>query len=122
MNYVLKSKLELDQQTAKKRIADLTEFKTTVKAAVDKYIEKKYAPLEKALIEYESWKGIKDAYGWDMISKAKYDKLQLLYLERNDDLTAQYLNDVLEYIEKQIQDTKQWLNDITSHLELMANY
>lgn len=122
MNYVLKTKLELDKQTAKKRIYDLTEFKNTVKAAVDKYIEKKYAPLVKALKEYDSWNGIKDAYGYDMISKQRYEKLHILYLERNDDFTAQYLNDVLAYIDKQINDTKQWLKDIESQLELMANY
>ena len=80
MNFVLKTKLERDQQTAKKRISDLTEFRSTVKAAVDKYIEKKYAPLEKALKEYESWNGIKDAYGYDLISKQRYDKLLMLHL------------------------------------------
>ncbi len=122
MNYVLKNKLEHDQQTAKKRIADLTEFRNTVKNAVDKYIEKKYAPLEKALKEYDSWNAIKNAYGWDMISKQRYEKLLVLHLEKEEDFTAQYLNDVLAYIDKQISDSKQWLKDIESQLELMDNY
>lgn len=122
MNYVLKTKLERDQQTAKKRISDLTEFRSTVKAAVDKYIEKKYAPLEKALKEYESWNGIKDAYGYDLISKQRYDKLLMLHLDKNEDFTANYLNEVLGFIDKQINDTKQWLTDITSQLELIGNY
>lgn len=122
MNYVLKNKLEHDQQTAKKRIADLTEFRATVKTAVDKYIEKKYAPLEKALKEYDSWNAIKDAYGWDMISKQRYEKLLVLHLEKEEDFTAQYLNEVLGFIDKQINDTKQWLSDITSQLEHFENY
>lgn len=122
MNFVLKTKLERDQQTAKKRISDLTEFRSTVKAAVDKYIEKKYAPLEKALKEYESWNGIKDAYGYDLISKQRYDKLLMLHLDKNEDFTANYLNEVLGFIDKQINDTKQWLTDITSQLELIGNY
>lgn len=122
MNYVLKTKLERDQQTAKKRISDLTEFRSTVKAAVDKYIEKKYAPLEKALKEYESWNGIKDAYGYNLISKQRYDKLLMLHLDKNEDFTANYLNEVLGFIDKQINDTKQWLTDITSQLELIGNY
>ena len=122
MNYVLKTQLERDQQTAKKRLADLSEFKTTVKTAVDKYIEKKYAPLQKALKEYNSWDGVKDAYGWDMISKQKYEKLLILHLEKEEDFTAQYLTDVLAFIDKQITDTKRWLSDITSQLELIENY
>lgn len=122
MNFVLKTKLERDQQTAKKRISDLTEFRNTVKIAVDKYIEKKYAPLEKALKEYDSWNGIKDAYGYDLISKQKYDKLLVLHFDKEDDFTANYLNEVLGFIDKQINDTKQWLSDITSQLELIGNY
>ena len=122
MNYVLKTKLERDQHTAKKRLADLSEFKTTVKTAVDKYIEKKYAPLQKALKEYNSWEGVKDAYGWDMISKQKYEKLLILHLEKEEDFTTQYLTDVLAFIDKQITDTKRWLSDITSQLELIENY
>ena len=122
MNYVLKTQLERDQHTAKKRLADLSEFKTTVKTAVDKYIEKKYAPLQKALKEYNSWDGVKDAYGWDMISKQKYEKLLILHLEKEEDFTAQYLTDVLAFIDKQITDTKRWLSDITSQLELIENY
>ena len=122
MNYVLKPQLERDQHTAKKRLADLSEFKTTVKTAVDKYIEKKYAPLQKALKEYNSWEGVKDAYGWDMISKQKYEKLLILHLEKEEDFTTQYLTDVLAFIDKQITDTKRWLSDITSQLELIENY
>ena len=122
MNYVLKTQLERDQHTAKKRLADLSEFKTTVKTAVDKYIEKKYAPLQKALKEYNSWEGVKDAYGWDMISKQKYEKLLILHLEKEEDFTTQYLTDVLTFIDKQITDTKRWLSDITSQLELIENY
>ena len=122
MNYVLKTQLERDQHTAKKRLADLSEFKTTVKTAVDKYIEKKYAPLQKALKEYNSWEGVKDAYGWDMISKQKYEKLLILHLEKDEDFTTQYLTDVLAFIDKQITDTKRWLSDITSQLELIENY
>lgn len=122
MNYVLKTQLERDQHTAKKRLADLSEFKTTVKTAVDKYIEKKYAPLQKALKEYNSWEGVKDAYGWDMISKQKYEKLLILHLEKEEDFTTQYLTDVLAFIDKQITDTKRWLSDITSQLELIENY
>ena len=122
MNYVLKTQLERDQHTAKKRLADLSEFKTTVKTAVDKYIEKKYAPLQKALKEYNSWEGVKDAYGWDMISKQKYEKLLILHLEKEEDFTTQYLTDVLAFIDKQITDTKRWLSDITSQLEVIENY
>ena len=122
MNYVLKTQLERDQHTAKKRLADLSEFKTTVKTAVDKYIEKKYAPLQKALKEYNSWEGVKDAYGWDMISKQKYEKLLILHLEKEEDFTTQYLTDVLAFIDKQITDTKRWLSDITNQLELIDNY
>ena len=122
MNYVLKTQLERDQHTAKQRLADLSEFKTTVKTAVDKYIEKKYAPLQKALKEYNSWEGVKDAYGWDMISKQKYEKLLILHLEKEEDFTTQYLTDVLAFIDKQITDTKRWLSDITSQLELIENY
>ena len=122
MNYVLKTQLERDQHTAKKRLADLSEFKTTVKTAVDKYIEKKYAPLQKALKEYNSWEGVKDAYGWDMISKQKYEKLLILHLEKEEDFTTQYLTDVLAFIDKQITDTKRWLSDITNQLELIENY
>ena len=122
MNYVLKTQLERDQHTAKKRLADLSEFKTTVKTALDKYIEKKYAPLQKALKEYNSWEGVKDAYGWDMISKQKYEKLLILHLEKEEDFTTQYLTDVLAFIDKQITDTKRWLSDITSQLEVIENY
>jgi len=122
MNYVLKAQLERDQQKAKKRLTDLTEFKTVVKTAVDKYIVKKYAPLEKALEEYNGWNGIKDAYGWDMISKQKYDKLLLLHLERQEDFTANYLNEVIAFIDRQINETKESLKDTERALDKLENY
>ena len=121
MNIVI-HQLEQNKLKAEKQLKDLNEFRTTVKTAVDKYLEKKYAPLEKALLDYGSWNGIKDAYGWDMISKKKYDKLLILHLEKAEDSTAQYLADVLQYIDKKIEDTKRWLADTKSHLENADNY
>ena len=121
MNIVI-YQLQQNQLKAEKQLAELTEFKTTVKTAVDKYLEKKYAPLENALLEYGSWKGIKDAYGWDMISKKRYEQLLTLHLEKNEDTTAQYLADVLQYIDKKIEDTKRWLADTKSQLEHANNY
>ena len=121
MNIVF-HQLQQNKLKAEKQLTELTEFKATVKTAVDKYLEKKYAPLENALLEYGSWKGIKDAYGWDMISKKKYDKLLTLHLEKNEDTTAQYLADVLQYIDKKIEDTKRWLTDTKNQLKHTANY
>ena len=101
------SEIEQLETEIRKRSASLqnyVEFRSTVKRAIDELLERKYAPLEKALEEFGSMEQIRDAYGWELISKARYYKLTRLDAERREDNTYALAEDLFIHIDRRIDD------------------
>lgn len=93
--------------------------------AVDKFIAKKYTPLEKALQEYGGVGGIENAYGWEIISKATFRKLMDLYEEQQTDPTSEYMQEMLKHLKDRISNAEKDLLSVENHIayeETKAKY
>lgn len=83
-----------------KEIRNLTTFRETVKQAIEQYQSKKYAPLIKALADYED---LGNAYGYGWIGQKKYEKLRDLEAEREEDKTDAYFDKIDIYLKGELK-------------------
>lgn len=93
-------------KNTEKELKDAEHLYNEVKTILGKGIEKKYKPLELALQEYESMDGIQMAYGYGFISSKKYDKLQALHEERQQDVVGKFLDGFCQEWERRISKLK----------------
>lgn len=97
----------------REEIQTVEEFRESVIAAVKQAQKKKYAPLMKAYEEYgERWTDIENAYGYDMISKAKYEKLGTLKSQMERDRTAELMKDVVAFITRRVASLSSYLEKL----------
>lgn len=114
MSYL--EELEKRKKYLEKQIKELQDFKALIVKAVDKYLAKKYAPLEKALEDYGNIGEVENAYGWDIISKAKYRKIMDLYEEQQTDPTRQYMEEMLNHLKDRIKNNERELLSVENHI------
>ncbi len=114
MNYL--EELQKRKKYLQKQIKELKDFQELLIKAVDSFLSKKYLPLEKALQTHGGIGGIENAYGWDLISKAKYQKFVDLYEEQQSDPTAQYMQDILKHLKDRIAANEKELISIENHI------
>ena len=114
MNYI--EELEKRKKYLEKQNKELQDFKSLLVKAVDKYLAKKYAPLEKALADYGNIGEVENAYGCDIISKAKYRKIMDLYEEQQTDTTCQYMEEVLNHLKERIKNNERDLLSVENHI------
>ena len=114
MNYL--EELRKGKKYLQSQIKQLQDFKELLIKAVDNFLQKKYMPLEKALQIHGGIGGLENAYGWDIISKAKYQKLCDLYEEQQSDPTHLYMQDILKHLKERIADAQKELSSIENHI------
>lgn len=115
MNYL--EELQKRKKYLQKQVKELQDFKELLVNAVDKFLSKKYAPLEKALQQHGGIGGIENAYGWDLISKATYQKLLDLFEEQQSDPTAQYMEEIQKHFKDRIANAEKELSSVENHIE-----
>ena len=79
-------------------------YREELPKAVDQYLDKKYAPLKKALAEYGSIGEIHNAYGYGYIGEKKYQSIMYLYEQYENDATNRLLVVTLEQIDRTIEE------------------
>ena len=89
-------------RNSQKTLADYRKFKETIQQAVDDFSDKKYAHLDKAIEKYGSFEEIRTAYGYGWITKARFDKLDTLRAEKEEDRTHDLLAPMIKYINERI--------------------
>lgn len=80
--------IEIAQKRVRTYEVELKEYRqyaNDLRAAVDLYLKKKYAPLERALAQYGTLDEIQTAYGYGYISKKRYKQIVgLAYMQQDD--------------------------------------
>lgn len=92
-------------RSATTELSERKAFEETVKKAVEQYLAKKYAPLTKAQMVYgEDFEEIRVAYGYGLISRRAFDKLSDLRNEKENDSTAQLMEEVVAMLQRREAD------------------
>lgn len=102
MNQELINNLTKMQNRSAKEIADLRRYRANLEAAVNAFLEKKYALLMRALGTYDTIEGIHEAYGYGWIGHKQYTKLSTLAEEYETDTTRELLAGTLADLDEKI--------------------
>lgn len=113
-------KRELGSATTE--LSERKAFEETVKKAVEQYLAKKYAPLTKAQMVYGGdFEEIRVAYGYGFISRRAFDKLSDLRNEKENDSTAQLMEEVVAMLQRREADLVQRIDRLHREIEEIDN-
>lgn len=109
-------------RSATTELSERKAFEETVKKAVEQYLAKKYAPLTKAQMVYgEDFEEIRVAYGYGLISRRAFDKLSDLRNEKENDSTAQLMEEVVAMLQRREADLVQRIDRLHREIEEIDN-
>lgn len=109
-------------RSATTELSERKAFEETVKKAVEQYLAKKYAPLTKAQMVYgEDFEEIRVAYGYGFIRRRVFDKLSDLRNEKENDSTAQLMEEVVAMLHRREADLVQRIDRLHREIEEIDN-
>lgn len=114
--------LKRELRSTTTELSERKAFEETVKKAVEQYLAKKYAPLTKAQMVYgEDFEEIREAYGYGLISRRAFDKLSDLRNEKENDSTAQLMEEVVAMLQRREADFVQRIDRLHREIEEINN-